>query len=249
MSQEVAKKVDTAIDGFDGFEDRVEGAEGSSQRIVQGEKWKFTGDCKWVNGSDEPISSERVVAVVDICRVVLKRVDGQIMEKKWLAPLELIPDLAKLNEKCPKSEWGEDFNGNPKGPYQLLYVVYMVDMNTMKKITYLTDTVGGGMCVRELADQVANKRKFYGTKAYPMVSPSKRWMNTHWKGRDRPCLEVKNWIVFGPDGTALPEASPPPTLPPAAPPAQPETKDVPKGARIVSPEAANAEEMDDDIPF
>jgi hypothetical protein len=247
MTQEVSKEVgNTALDGFEGYEDRIEGEEGSSHRIIQGEKWKFTGDCKWVNGSDEPISPDREVVVVDICRLVLKRVDGQIVEKRWLAPKELIPDLKKLNEACPKSEWGEDYNGNPKGPYVFLNVVYMVDMNTMKKVTYLTETVGGGMCVRELADQVANKRKFYGSQANPMVSPSKCWMNTNWKGRDRPVLEVKNWIVFGPDGTALPENASPPTLPPAA---AAETKHVPKGARIVSPESANAAEMNDDIPF
>jgi hypothetical protein len=129
----------------------------------------------------------------------------------------------------------------------------MVDLKTMKKITYITETKGGRICVSELADQVANKRRFFGTQAYPVVSPSKVWMNTQYKGRDRPSLVVKNWIVFGPDGTALPDSSSAPTLLPPTPPkgaaTQPETKHVPKGARIVSKETADAAEMNDDIPF
>jgi hypothetical protein len=248
MNQQNAKKVDAALDGFDGYEDRVEGEEQQTSRVIQGEKWRFTENGKWMNDSDEEIPPDRLVTVVDICRVVQKWVDHLPVETEFVPPGERIPDLEKRNAACPDDEWTE-YQGKQQGPWQFQNIVYMVDEN-MKKITYPTSTVGGGICVRELADQVANKRKIYGTRVYPKVAPAKCWMNTQWKGRDRPSLKIVDWIVFGSDGGVLPPEPPsPPELPATPSSTQPETTHVPKCARIVSPEAANAAELDDEIPF
>jgi hypothetical protein len=248
---DMSAEVTTTLDGFDGFEDRIEGEEQEQSfgRVIQGEKWKFTMDGKWMDNAEEEISPEREITVVDIARVLQKWKDGMPVETRFIAPGERIPDVERLNAECPKSEWGEDRNGNPCGPWRFQYVLYGVDA-TMAKISYPTDTIGGGMCIRELADQVALMRKFRSQKVYPVVAPSHKWMNTKYGGRNRPHFMIKRWIAFGPDGAMLPEPSTPParTLSNSTASVQPEAlKDLPS-ARTV-PEVSVAEELNDKIPF
>jgi hypothetical protein len=233
------------LDGFDGFEDRVEGEEQEQSfgRVIQGEKWLFTADGKWMNDSDEEIDPKREVTVVDICRVVQKWIDGMPVETIFVPHGEKIPSIEKLNAACPKSEWSKDFNGNLRGPYQFQYVVYMADEN-MGKITYPTGTIGGGMCVRELADKVIMTRKFRGAHVYPVIKVTTKWMNTKFGGRNRPAFEIVRWIAFGGEGEGgmtLEEPTAAPALP------NPTDKKT-AGARVV-PEVSVAEELNDDIPF
>jgi hypothetical protein len=223
MSKDVATTNNS--DGFDGYEDRIEGEEQehSSNRVIQGEKWSFSVEGKWMNDSDQEISPDTEITVVDIARVVQKWKDGVPIETIFVPPGERIPNIEKLNAACPKSEWTEDLNGKPRGPWQFQNVLYAVDVN-MGKITYPTGTIGGGICIRELADKVALTRKFRGEHVYPVASPSTAWMNTKFGGRNRPAFVIKRWIAFGGGGSALES---PPTV----------------------PAVSAAEEMNDDILF
>jgi hypothetical protein len=244
MTTEVSKTENTAVDGFDGYEDRVAGGDGEEPRgprVKRGEKVRFTEDFKWKNESDEEIPPAARFTVVDIRRVIQKRVDGMVVEgsTRFIPHGELIPDIKKMNNECPRTEWIVRY-GKDVGPWKYMVVVYMVNAD-MKKFCFITDNTGGNICVGELAEQVRNKRKIYGEQVYPIVSLSKCWMNTAYGGRDRPSFVIKEWMVFGNGSKALP--SPEAAAKPA------KTEQVPKGARIVSPEAANAAEMDDKILF
>jgi hypothetical protein len=252
VTTEISKVQNTALDGFDGYEERIEGDDGEARgpRVKQGEKLHFAEDFKWKNESDEEIPPEAKFTVVDICRVIQKRVDGVVVEgsTRFIPPGDPIPNIKKMNAECPASEWVTRF-GKDVGPWQYMVVVYMVNAD-MKKFCFTTANTGGNICVGELADQVRNKRKIYGERVYPVVSLSKCWMNTAYGGRDRPSFVVKEWIVFGDGGKVLPEQPSPPTLPPAAATAAtPAETPVPKGARVVSQEEANAKELNDSIPF
>jgi hypothetical protein len=197
-----------AADGFDDFD----GDDQQFARVIQGEKWQFTNEGTWVNGDGKEIPPHREVVVVNTARVLQKWIDQAPVHgtTRFLAPGERTPDVDQLNEECPRSEWTEDFSGKPQGPWQLQNVVYMVELQTMQKFTFPTRTVGGGICVGELKDAVRMMRQFRGPGIYPVVSPAAKHMNTRFGGRQRPHLEIKRWISFGPDGTAaLPSASPP----------------------------------------
>jgi hypothetical protein len=154
----------------------------------------------------------------------------------------LIPHIEALNEACPKSEWNEDFNGNPRGPWAFQTVVYLVDEN-MGKISYPTGTTGGGMCVRELADKVTMTRKFRGAHVYPVVTVSTKWMPTRFGGRNRPAFDIKRWISFGNGPAVLEEPTAAPALPNST-----ATDMKTAGAHIVS-EVSVAEELNDEIKF
>jgi hypothetical protein len=129
-----------AIDGFDGFEDAVEGEEdrAPSNRVIQGTLVKFTNEYTWTTPEGEELPPDLELVVVDIGRVVQKWKDGNPVETVVLAPGEKFPNIEKLNAQVPRSEWAEGPNGKPRGPYQAQHLVYMVDLKTMTKFTFAT---------------------------------------------------------------------------------------------------------------
>jgi hypothetical protein len=246
MSYEVRKNY-PAVEGFEDWA----GDGQQFARVILGEKWQFTNDGIWVNADDVVISPDREVVVVDTARVLQKWIDQKPVETSFLASGEH-PDIEQLNEACPRSEWSEDLNGKPRGPWQLQNVVYMVDMSSMQRFTFPTGTVGGGICVGELKDAVRMMRKFRGPGVYPVVSPSSKVMKTRFGKRQRPHFVIKRWISFGPEGTAaLPPASPPSLQPPApssqgVSPAQ-SNNVMPSGTLVVE-EPTLHEELNDSLP-
>jgi hypothetical protein len=136
------------VDGFDGFTEEVEGQEAARRAVIQGTKLAFTNEVTWVGG-DEQISppSTREFIAVDIARVVQKWVDNLPVETRILGPGEKVPDLIALNEAIPRSQWGKDPSGNPRGPWQFQYVVYLLDPITLDRFSYPTGTSGGKIAV------------------------------------------------------------------------------------------------------
>jgi hypothetical protein len=255
----------TKIPPDDGFDDA--GDEGQQfLRIIRGLKIAFTNDSVWVDGNDEKLPADLELVAVQTCRVLQKWIDQAPDHDatRFLAPGEHV-DVEQLNEACPRSEWSEDLNGKPRGPWQLQSVVYLVDLTTMQKYTFPTGTVGGGIAIGELKDAVKLMRKFRGPSVYPVIALSNAFMNTRFGGRQRPALKILRWIAFGPEGTALPPTSP--SLLPSSQPEYPaeaaaapdqaktkaktaKVKDKAKdaGASVVS-DLSLHEELDDDIPF
>jgi hypothetical protein len=225
----------TTIDGWDGFTDDVEGTatEGLAGRVSQGDKIAFTNEVTWVC-NDEQISPEREFFAVNVIRVVQKWKDGMPVETRILGPGEKIPDIEALNAACPKSEWGTDQNGNPRGPWAYEYVTYLLDPVTLDKYWYPTSTIGGGIAVRDLKDKTQLMRKFRGEKVCAVVTLGDCFMNTRFGGRQRPHFIVKRWVTFGGEKPALAA----PTEPP---------KDLP-GAKVVA-EPSLKEQMNDEVPW
>ena len=107
-----------------------------------------------------------------------------------MKPGEQCPDLTTLNDSAPRSEWGLDFNKNPKGPYQLQSVLYLFDPQTMQKYTYPTSTTGGNICLGELKDATQMMRKFRGPSLIPVVALTNKHMATRFGGRLRPYFQI-----------------------------------------------------------
>jgi hypothetical protein len=204
------KKNLPAPDGFDDAEDRTEGEDEQHSRVIQGERLVFTNEAKWLIGGDEEFPKDRELVVVDTVRVVQKWIDQRpVGEPIFVESHQKWPNVNKLNEACPKSEWTEGPDGKLRGPWQRQRVVYLVDLKTMEKFTYPTGTVGGDVCIREFRDKVAMMRRFKGERVFAVVTLGDKYMPTRWGGRQRPELVIKRWIRLGPDGTALPTPAAP----------------------------------------
>jgi hypothetical protein len=233
----------TALDGFSGFNEEVEGSDrpqGGS--VIQGTLIKFTSEAEWVTGNGEEMSRQRELIPIDIVRIVQKWVDGKPVETIIVPPGEKFPDVKAMNEAAPKSEWREDLNGNLVGPWQMQYLVYLLDAQSLDKFTFPTATIGGGIACRELADKVAWMRKYRGPKVSAVITLDDAFMNTRFGGRQRPHFNIVRWIGFDTGGGADALPAPKPALQGGAA-AQPET---PPWNEVEEPSLK--EELNDDLP-
>jgi hypothetical protein len=208
MNEEVKKELKSTtalptmplVDGFDGYNDRVEGTDDDSEvagRLIQGTLIKFTNEAKWVTREGEEISPTLELIPVDALRVVQKW-DVKRPVETIIVPLnEKIPNVDALNAKCPREEW-RMYQGKLIGPWQFQRVVYFIDPLTMDKFTWPTGTTGGGICVREeLVEKVKLMRQFRSEHCYMVCTLSDTFMNTKNGGRQRPHLIVKRWVTLG----------------------------------------------------
>jgi hypothetical protein len=238
MSQDMIKQNTRELDGFEGFEDGIEGDDNAqSTSIIQGTRVKFTNEAKWVTYDGEQLPSERELVGVDILRIVQKWPPGDNNNNEppkttTLEPGQKFPDVDELNAKTPRAEWRTGPAGQPVGPYERAYVVYLLDPQTVARFTYITPTMGGGIAVRDLAERVEWMRKFRSARVYPVVTLSNTYMPTRYGGRQRPHFNIKRWVTFGSTGDVLPAADSPQLT----------------GPKVVEPPTAK-EVTDDEILF
>jgi hypothetical protein len=231
----------TALDGFSGFNEEVEGDDrpqgGGS--MIQGTLVKFTSEGEWVTGSGDPMPPGQELVPSDLVRAVQKWLDGKAAGTIIVPPGQKFPNVEAMNETAPRSEWRMDLNGKMVGPWQMQYLLYLLDARALDKYTFPTSTIGGGMACRELAEKVTWMRAHKGPKVSAVITLADKFMNTKYGGRQRPHFNIVRWIGFdgGRAGAILP--APKPTL---------------EGDAAASPpwqevdEPTLREELNDDLP-
>src|SRR5215831_14691902 len=205
MNQTVNPK--SLLDGFEGFNDAVEGVDSPANRLIQGQLVKFTIEGTWVTRDGEELSGTLELIALNVIRVVQRWEEGQPIETRVLQPEEKFPNLEELNAKVPQSEWRQGPDGKLRGPWQAQYLVYLLNSDTAERLTYATSTIGGGIAVRDLVDRVSLMRKFRGEQVYAVVCPSAALMKTRYGTRPRPHFVIKRWAGLSSDG-ALPPTKP-----------------------------------------
>jgi hypothetical protein len=259
MTEELTKRENPQLDGFDAYDDSIEGEseQGQGRGVIQGACIKFTNEAAWVTRDGAELSPNLELMVVDIGRIVQKWHDQQPVETIILGPGQKYPDLKKLNDETPRGEWVKGPDGQPRGPWQAQHIVYLLDEATMDRYSFPTGTTGGSIAVRELVDKCLWMRRYRGTHVYPVVVLSDKFMNTRFGGRQRPNFIIRRWVLLGAGGQQTLPAEPPKSLPTpttvqgtfdafaTSPPTQPKTA-APAKAKTVS-EPLLAEEMNDSL--
>jgi hypothetical protein len=205
---EIAKlSTETQLDGFTGYDDRVEGDDRpQGGAVIQGTIIKFSNEGEWITGDGDELSRELELVAADAARIVQKWINQKPEETIFVAPGQKFPDVKEMNEKAPRSEWRENLNGEMVGPWQMQHVLYLVDLQTLDKYTYPTSTTGGSIAVRELCDKVKWMRR-HRPDANAVVTLSDVHMNTRFGGRQRPHFNIVRWIGLEGEG-ALPTPKP-----------------------------------------
>jgi hypothetical protein len=203
------------LDGFEGYTDHAEGADRpQGTGIIQGVLLRFTNEAKWTTRDGDELSPNLELVAVDVIRLVQRWQDQRPIETRVLAAGEKFPDLKALNESVPKDEWIEGPDGQPRGPWQNQHLLYLLDPATMSKFSYVTGTIGGAICVRDLVERVQWMRKFRGPNTYAVITLSTSFMPTKYGGRQRPSLLIKRWVSL--DGAEPLPSMPSPSLPPSS---------------------------------
>jgi hypothetical protein len=186
-----------ALDGFEfGDED--------DRNITKGEKIKFTLDFRWeIARSGEVIDPQREFLVAGILRVMQKWIPGQNKpETRILAPNEKFPDLKKLNDEAPRSEWRDKF-GKQVGPYQGAHIVYLIEnAETVSAFTWIADidTAGASRAVKELRETTQLTRRVRGqANLLPIATLSDTFMPTQYGGRQRAHFNILGYKSIGPE--------------------------------------------------
>src|SRR5262245_6954185 len=95
------------IDGFNGFEDAVEGGERQAAGPIVGTLIRFSNTAEWQMRDGEVLSANAEYVAIDIVRVAQKwSKDHQPVETIILAPGQKFPDIVKMNGAIPE-EWIE----------------------------------------------------------------------------------------------------------------------------------------------
>jgi hypothetical protein len=125
---------------------------------------------------------------------VLQRFEDGLPAKPILKePGKDLPDVDELNAKIPKEEWEDGLDGNPRPPWQHVWIAYLIRVSDAMMFTFLNSTTGARMAVQKLASQVNNMRVFRGTNVVPIVKLSAKPMQTKFGEKMRPSFEIVDW--------------------------------------------------------
>jgi hypothetical protein len=201
------RKIETkAIDGFAGYTNHVEGSEQPpSVGLIRGMRIRFSADERWLDRDDNELSPDLGLIAANLERVVRKWIGDNPVETIVLAPGQKFPNLEKLNDECPRSEWREKF-GKLVGPWSAEHIFHFLEPKTMAAFTWPSPitTFGSARAVSDLVERINWMRKARcSDHIFPIVTLGKTFMQTQYGGRQRPVLEVKRWILLGGDQKLL----------------------------------------------
>jgi hypothetical protein len=179
---------------------------------------------------DRTVFDKEVIAT-DVMSVVSCFIDRKLLDEKIENP-EAPFDLDQMNGEIPEGEWGTGLDGRPKPPWQRQTLLYLLDERDAGEYTFVTQSIGGNVAVRELKAKVRRMRMLKRIEDYyPVVRLKSTPWKTQYGMRTRPDFEVIDWVPLGPKA-----------------PLQIETKP----AEITAPTKkgkTRPDEMNDEIPF
>jgi hypothetical protein len=176
-----------------------------TDRVITGTLIKFV-DGVW-SESEIKISAGTKLLALSTHQVMQRWQDGRVVETISTKPL---PDPDELNAQIPREQWEVDRNGNCRPPWQLTYVIYLLDPSTCEKFTFANGTVGTRIAIETLADRVAWMRRMRGSNVLPLVELSAKPMKTRFGTKQRPEFKIIEWhslggaVVTAPEQPALP---------------------------------------------
>jgi hypothetical protein len=185
----------TSIDGFDQRDD--ESSNG-------GDFIKFDAATQglWFYRDGSPLSKGPYVAM-HCQKELVKWLDKRAVDRIVQTSGEPFPDAAELNAGIPQSEWEEDFNGHPKGPWQLQYTIYLVDPADGSKLICSNSTFGQKLAYEGLKERVQFMRALRGERVFPLIELSSKSMRTRFGTKIRPHFEILEWRNLGGSSGAL----------------------------------------------
>jgi hypothetical protein len=187
----------------DGYDEEERG----ERRAIIGAFVKFADGTWYIGGV--PIDADFRPIVIDLDHGLQRWQGGQLVEERFTKPLD---DVDELNAKIPRAEWDQFPNGEPKPPWSHAFKFYLLDDKTGTRATFVTNSVGGGICYAELKDKVVWMRKMRGPGVLPRVQPTTAAMRTRYSPhpKKRPDLKIVGYVTFTSGGfVPLPSANAP----------------------------------------
>jgi hypothetical protein len=174
-----------------------------------GTRMKYV-DNKYSDGAGNVIPAGTQMLAIQTDIGVQRWQDGKATVE-WRNPeTGKLPDPEDLNEKIPMAQWENGLDGKPKPPWGYVYCVYLLDMNSGKKWSYVHDTTSAKIAYQELKNSIQNKKILCGVELLPVVELR---CGTTWRSRKfglvpRPDFNPVKWLRRGDDGALVLAADP-----------------------------------------
>ena len=174
-------------------------------RVMRGTIARWASSTGWVDRDGLPIPETMlVIGYITVLRRWKEKRPEYISEHP-------LPDPDELNKAIPVAEWETGLDGKPRRPWNLTYVVYLVDLKTGALYTYAHDTYGAMQAYNALEEQIAVMRMLRGEHVFPIVHLEKRpWKSQTYGMQMRPHFQVVDWRASG--GTPVISPTPTPQL-------------------------------------
>ena len=174
-------------------------------RVMRGTIARWASSTGWVDRDGLPIPETMlVIGYITVLRRWKEKRPEYISEHP-------LPDPDELNKAIPIAEWETGLDGKPRRPWNLTYVVYLVDLKTGALYTYAHDTYGAMQAYNALEEQIAVMRMLRGEHVFPIVHLEKRpWKSQTYGMQMRPHFQVVDWRASG--GTPVISPTPTPQL-------------------------------------
>ena len=174
-------------------------------RVMRGTIARWASSTGWVDRDGLPLPETMlVIGYITVLRRWKEKRPEYISEHP-------LPDPDELNKAIPVAEWETGLDGKPRRPWNLTYVVYLVDLKTGALYTYAHDTYGAMQAYNALEEQIAVMRMLRGEHVFPIVHLEKRpWKSQTYGMQMRPHFQVVDWRASG--GTPVISPTPTPQL-------------------------------------
>jgi hypothetical protein len=175
------------IDGYDNTE--------ISDRIIQGAINKFA-DGRWaVEGALFP--TEAMLIAVDTKRAAQRWQNQTPIETIVIYPGGPLVNVDDLNSKIPVAQWEPGLDGNPRPPWQLNYIVYLLSPDDGSMYTVINSTIGMRIAFERLCYRVKYMRSLRGTRVVPLVKLGSAMMRTKFGIKTAAEFVVVDWRELG----------------------------------------------------
>jgi hypothetical protein len=121
-------------------------------------------------------------------------------------PDEPLPDPADLNSQIPEAEWQPGLDGKPRPPWQLNWIVYLINPTTGDTWTFINSTTGARIAWERLKDKFGWMRALRGPAIVPVIKLDSKPMKTSFGVKMRPEFTIIEWRdVSGEGGSVVPQ--------------------------------------------
>jgi hypothetical protein len=208
-------------DGFDGEPD--------TDRMIQGVRYvcDITKPEPWLQQPGSiPVDVTREKLVMTSRTVLRRWQNNRVIDTKIKCKDVPFPSADELNDEVPREQWQKGPSGELQGPWQKAWFVYLLDVQSGERATFVTTSIGGSICVTELRENIAWMRKLRGHAVAPIVLLKLKPFPTKYGMKQQPWLRPVRWVGLGTDAGIAEQLEHKPELKALPDAAGPQLKDV-----------------------
>jgi hypothetical protein len=138
--------------------------------------------------------------IVYNCDAVLQWFSADGVKTIWRDEKGRLADPDELNLQIPQAEWRiGKFDDRPEPPWARYFVVYLIDPDSGRALTYINKSASASIAYVELKKQIRNKRLICGAPVIPVVELQEAVWHSRRRNLDvvRPDFRIIGWRTRG----------------------------------------------------